>query len=142
MLYVMFCMSQSLASGSQLKPNCFHVVFQDYMAPEVVVCPDKHKPSDHKEMTHLVYTHLIDAWAVGVLAYELIVGKPPFDKVRHLSGFVRDRDLFESNHTPLLRLSTMIQALLPDSQNSGSGCGILSVLICMIGVTSNTQGVG
>ncbi|MEW5311504.1 MAG: hypothetical protein WDW38_003213 [Sanguina aurantia] len=52
----------------------------DYMAPEVVVCPDKHKPSDHKEMTHLVYTHLIDAWAVGVLAYELIVGKPPFDK--------------------------------------------------------------
>lgn len=51
------------------------------MAPEVVVCPDKHKPSDHKEMTHLVYTHLIDAWAVGVLAYELIVGKPPFDKV-------------------------------------------------------------
>lgn len=37
---------------------------------------------DHKEMRHLHYTHLVDAWAVGVLAYELIVGKPPFDKVR------------------------------------------------------------
>lgn len=50
-------------------------------APEVVVCPDKHKPSDHKEMAHLYYTNLVDSWAVGVLAYELIIGKPPFDKV-------------------------------------------------------------
>ncbi len=52
----------------------------DYMAPEVVVCPDKHKPQDHKEHKHLYYTPLVDAWAVGVLAYELIVGRPPFDK--------------------------------------------------------------
>lgn len=93
MLNVISCMSQSLASGSQLKPHLSHVVHQDYMAPEVVVCPDKHKPSDHKEMTHLVYTHLIDAWAVGVLAYELIVGKPPFDKVRQLSGCARQRSI-------------------------------------------------
>lgn len=50
-------------------------------APEVVVCPDKHKPSDHKDMVHLYYTNLVDSWAVGVLAYELIIGKPPFDKV-------------------------------------------------------------
>lgn len=54
----------------------------DYMAPEVVVCPDKHHPSDHKELTHLHYTAVVDAWAVGVLAYELVVGKAPFDKVR------------------------------------------------------------
>ncbi|GIL46559.1 hypothetical protein Vafri_3538 [Volvox africanus] len=52
----------------------------DYMAPEVVVCPDKHRPQDHKELKHLHYTPLVDAWAVGVLAYELIVGRPPFDK--------------------------------------------------------------
>ncbi|KAG2498844.1 hypothetical protein HYH03_003036 [Edaphochlamys debaryana] len=52
----------------------------DYMAPEVVVCPDKHRPQDHKELRHLHYTPLVDAWAVGVLAYELIVGRPPFDK--------------------------------------------------------------
>ncbi|GAX74015.1 hypothetical protein CEUSTIGMA_g1465.t1 [Chlamydomonas eustigma] len=52
----------------------------DYMAPEVVVCPDKHKPSDNKEMKNLYYTPVVDAWAVGVLAYELIVGRPPFDK--------------------------------------------------------------
>ncbi|KAF8065557.1 hypothetical protein HT031_003158 [Scenedesmus sp. PABB004] len=51
----------------------------DYMAPEVVVCPDKCHPSDHKEKTHLHYTYLVDAWAVGVLAYELTVGRAPFD---------------------------------------------------------------
>lgn len=52
------------------------------MAPEVVVCPDKHKPSDNKELQHLYYTPVVDAWAVGVLAYELIIGRPPFDKVK------------------------------------------------------------
>jgi len=51
----------------------------DYMAPEVVVCPDKVHPNDHKEKTHLHYTYLVDAWAVGVLAYELTVGRAPFD---------------------------------------------------------------
>ncbi|GBF96529.1 aurora protein [Raphidocelis subcapitata] len=51
----------------------------DYMAPEVVVCPDKCLPSDNKEKTHLHYDRLVDAWAVGVLAYELTVGRAPFD---------------------------------------------------------------
>ncbi len=45
----------------------------------VVICPDKCLPSDNKEKTHLHYTHLVDAWAVGVLAYELTVGRAPFD---------------------------------------------------------------
>jgi hypothetical protein len=44
-----------------------------------VICPDKVHPSDHKEKTHLHYTYLVDAWAVGVLAYELTVGRAPFD---------------------------------------------------------------
>ena len=51
----------------------------DYMAPEVVICPDKCLPSDNKEKTHLHYTHLVDSWAVGVLGYELTVGRAPFD---------------------------------------------------------------
>jgi hypothetical protein len=49
------------------------------MAPEVVICPDKCHPNDHKEKMHLHYTYLVDAWAVGVLAYELTVGRAPFD---------------------------------------------------------------
>ena len=28
----------------------------------------------------LGYTSMVDAWAMGVLAYELIVGRPPFEK--------------------------------------------------------------
>ncbi|GFH23279.1 serine/threonine protein kinase [Haematococcus lacustris] len=30
---------------------------------------------------HLYYGPAADAWAVGVLAYELLIGKPPFDKL-------------------------------------------------------------
>ena len=52
------------------------------MAPEVLVCPDKHAPSDNKERSDLWYGAAVDAWAVGVLAYELAVGRPPFGMVR------------------------------------------------------------
>ncbi|GAX79937.1 hypothetical protein CEUSTIGMA_g7377.t1 [Chlamydomonas eustigma] len=50
----------------------------DYMAPEVLKCPDKYLPSDNKERSDLAYDEAVDAWAMGVLAYELIVGRPPF----------------------------------------------------------------
>ena len=53
----------------------------DYMAPEVLRCPDKQMPGDNKERGELEYTTAVDAWALGVLAFELIVGRPPFGMV-------------------------------------------------------------
>lgn len=50
----------------------------DYMAPEVLRCPDKHGPDDNKDRADLEYDASVDAWAMGVLAFELIVGRPPF----------------------------------------------------------------
>jgi serine/threonine protein kinase len=48
------------------------------------VCPSKQRPQDNKELVHLHYTPCVDSWAVGVLAYEVIVGKSPFVKVGSL----------------------------------------------------------
>eukprot|EP00798_Chlamydomonas_sp_ICE-L_P005562 gene5562-4199_t len=50
----------------------------DYMAPEVLRCPPKNLPHENKSNTSLHYNNSVDAWAVGVFAYELVVGFPPF----------------------------------------------------------------
>ncbi|KAF6261793.1 kinase-like domain-containing protein [Scenedesmus sp. NREL 46B-D3] len=49
-----------------------------YMAPEVVKNPLKDHPDDFKNETRFHYNAVVDSWAVGCLAYELIVGFPPF----------------------------------------------------------------
>ncbi len=48
------------------------------MAPEVLRCPPKNLPQENKNNASLHYNNSVDAWAVGVFAYELIVGYPPF----------------------------------------------------------------
>ncbi|WIA08896.1 hypothetical protein OEZ85_008316 [Tetradesmus obliquus] len=51
----------------------------DYMAPEVLVCPDKKQPEENKDKASLGYDEQVDAWAAGCLAAELITGAPPFE---------------------------------------------------------------
>jgi hypothetical protein len=41
---------------------------------QVLNCPYKNKPEENKEKVHLHYGGTVDSWAVGVLAYELLVG--------------------------------------------------------------------
>ncbi len=53
------------------------------MAPEVLRCPPKNLPQENKNNVNLHYNNSVDAWAVGVFAYELIVGFPPFAGKSH-----------------------------------------------------------
>jgi serine/threonine protein kinase len=50
----------------------------DYMAPEVIICPLKRLPTDFKDRPHLAYSPKADSWSIGVLAYELLTGRPPW----------------------------------------------------------------
>lgn len=44
------------------------------------MCPDKKLPDENKDNSLLWYTAAVDAWAVGVLAYEVTVGQAPFGR--------------------------------------------------------------
>jgi serine/threonine protein kinase len=49
----------------------------DYMAPEVIAC-DKNRREEYTAEHRPGYGKPIDIWAVGALAYEMVVGFPPF----------------------------------------------------------------
>ena len=44
-----------------------------------------------EQLTNTPYDDKIDAWSIGILAYELLVGRPPFeDKIRNLTTRMYD----------------------------------------------------
>lgn len=51
-----------------------------FMAPETLSCPTKKMPEDNKWRDDLAYGSKVDTWACGAMAYELLVGKSPFER--------------------------------------------------------------
>jgi len=52
----------------------------NYMAPEVLRCPMKSLPEENKDREDLAYDCSADIWSLGVLAFELLNGRPPFPR--------------------------------------------------------------
>ena len=46
-------------------------------APEIAHCPLKDLPKENKEREDLAYGTAADVWSVGIMAYEIINGRPP-----------------------------------------------------------------
>lgn len=51
----------------------------DYMAPEILLCPEKKRPEEFKDSPHMAYNAKAEAWAIGILTYEVLVGVAPFE---------------------------------------------------------------
>ena len=54
---------------------------------QVLMCPEKSHPAENKDKALLAYTAGVDAWAAGILAYELLVGHPPFERESRADTF-------------------------------------------------------
>lgn len=88
----------------------------DYMAPEVLLCPDKKLPEENKDRKDLTYTCQVDIWALGVLAYEVLLGYAPFEKSSRLETYehILKRDPQYPHHISEEARSFIKAALMKD----------------------------
>lgn len=78
----------------------------DYLPPEMVGgnIPNGHHINALKE-TIKPYDHTVDIWSLGVLMYEFLVGKPPFEAEGQAETYhkIRSVDLYFPETIPLSR---------------------------------------
>ncbi|KAG2494941.1 hypothetical protein HYH03_006876 [Edaphochlamys debaryana] len=106
---------------------------EGYMAPEVERCPLKADPQDNKDNRELAYSTAVDIWAVGVLAYELMVGFPPVvapaPAAGSTAGFVRSEMTAAALHFPAsvppLARAFITAALAPDPADRPTASALL-----------------
>jgi serine/threonine protein kinase len=79
----------------------------DYMAPEVLVCPLKRLPTDYKDREDLAYGVKVDSWSLGVLAFELLVGRTPY---RHRE----ENDMLQTIKTTEIKFPSSVSAQARD----------------------------
>ena len=89
----------------------------DYLSPEVLLCPDKKSPEENKEKTMFVYGPKVDVWAIGILAYELIVGFPPFERDSRLETF---NDIMNTEPNYPHNMSSEAKSFIRDALNKSS----------------------
>jgi serine/threonine protein kinase len=71
---------------ARLNPHPCRLGTIDYIAPEILDCPTKKSPLENKDNPAIGYSNKVDCWSVGVLAYELCCGCPPFAAVGGVAG--------------------------------------------------------
>jgi len=73
----------------------------DYIAPEILDCPEKQHPGENKNFTpgDRWYDNKVDVWSCGIMAYDLLTGKAPFTGVRTGDVAVPVRIKTSSNRT-------------------------------------------
>ncbi len=100
-LVVMQCSNAALSNINPEPQLYCRLGTIDYLAPEILDCPAKEHPDDNKQNPDIGYTSKVDCWSIGVLAYELLVGRAPFAAVR--MGRVGKFQLGQASRCPSLK---------------------------------------